>query len=186
MKISGEALVVANRYAKALLQVVLEKKADPERIDGELEDIVAVLEANPELNQALGSPAVVSSKRVAIVEQLFGKKKLSPETMNLLRVMAAKERIPALPMVRAAYRRQLDEHKKVEKAEVVTSYTLSKKEEKALVGKLSEITGKTIHADFRTDPEVVGGLIIRIGNFIYDSSVTKQLARFKERLLSTY
>ena len=106
--------------------------------------------------------------------------------MNLLRVMAAKERMPVLPMVRAAYRRQVDEHEKVEKAEVVTSYALSKKEEKALIGRLSEITGKTVRAEFRTDPELVGGLIIRIGNLIYDSSVTTQLARFKERLLSTY
>ncbi len=186
MKISREALVVANRYAKALFQVVLEKKEDPERIDRELRDVAALLEANPELDRALGSPAVVSSKRVAIVEQLFGKKKLSPTMMNLLRVMAAKERMPVLPKVRAAYRRQVDEHEKVEKAEVVTSYTLSKKEEKALIGRLSEITGKTVRAEFRTDPELVGGLIIRIGNLIYDSSVTTQLARFKERLLSTY
>ena len=54
MKISGEALVVANRYAKALFQVVLEKKEDPEQIDRELRDVVALLEANPELDRALG------------------------------------------------------------------------------------------------------------------------------------
>ena len=186
MKISGEALVVANRYARALFQVVLEEKEDSERIDRELRDVAAVLESNPDLDQALGSPAVVSSKRVAIVEQLFGKKKLSRITMNLLRVMTAKERMPVLPMVQAAYRRQVDEHEKVEKAEVVSSYALSKKEEKMLIGRLSEITGKTVHAEFRTDPELVGGLVIKIGNLVYDSSVTTQLARVKERLLSTH
>jgi len=186
MKISGESQVIASRYAKALFQVVLEKKEDSERIDRELRDVSAVLEANPELDRALGSPAVVSSKRVAIVEQVFGKKKLSRTTMNLLGVMTAKERMPILPMVRTAYRRQVDEHEKVENAEVVSSYALSKKEEKALIGRLSEITGKTVRAEFRTDPELVGGLIIKIGNLIYDSSVTTQLARLKERLLSTH
>jgi F-type H+-transporting ATPase subunit delta len=186
VKLSGEALVIANRYAKALFQVVLEKKEDSERIDRELRDVSALLEAHPDLDRALGSPAILSSKRVAIVEQLFGKKKLSRTTMNLLGVMTAKERMPILPLVRAAYRQQVDEHEKVEKADVVTSYDLSKKEEKALIARLSEITGKTVRADFRTDPELVGGLIIKIGNLIYDSSVTTQLARFKERLLSTY
>lgn len=186
MKISGEAMVVANRYARALLQVVLEEKEDCERIERELGDVSALLESNPDLGQALGSPAVISSKRVAIVEKLFGKKKLSRVTMNLLRVMAAKERIAVLSMVQAAFGRQVNEHEKIENAEVVSSYALSKKEETALAGRLGEITGKTVRAEFRTDPELVGGLIIRIGNRIYDSSVTTQLARFKERLLSTH
>ena len=98
MKVTGEALVIANRYAKALLQVVLEKKEDPERVDRELADFAGLLEANPELGQTLGSPAVVSSKRVAIVEQLLGKKKLSRTTMNVLRVLAAKERTEQPPV----------------------------------------------------------------------------------------
>jgi len=98
--------------------------------------------------------------------------------------MAAKERIPILEFVRESYRRQLDEHRNMEKAEVVTPQALSKAEEKALIGKLEQLTGKTVRAEFRTDSNLMGGLLVRIGNRIYDASVTAQLARFKERLLS--
>ena len=90
-----------------------------------------------------------------------------------------------LGLVREAYRRQLDEHQKIEKAEVITSHALSKAEEEALIGKLGQLTGKTVRAEFRTDSNLMGGLIVRIGNRIYDATVTAQLARFKERLLST-
>jgi F-type H+-transporting ATPase subunit delta len=158
--------VVASRYASALLRVVLEKKEDPERIDRELGEMGALLEEHAGLSQALASPAVVSSRRVAIVDGLLARSKLSRTISNLLRVMAAKQ--------------------KVETAEVVTSHALSKAEEKSLIGKLGELTGKTVRAEFCTDPELVGGLIVRIGNRIYDASVTAQLARVKERLLSTY
>ena len=184
MRASAEARVIANRYAKALLQVVIEKKEDPERIDSELGEVAAVVEAYPALGQVLGSPAVVSSRRVAVVDKLASASKLSPTTSNLLRVMAAKERMPLLGLVREAYRRELDEHLKVETANVVTAHALTKTEEKALMGKLEELTGKTVRAEFRTDSTLVAGLIVRIGNRIYDASVTAQLTRFKERLLS--
>ena len=185
MRASGEARVVANRYARALLRVALEKKEDPGRIDAEIGEVIALLESHPELGVPLGSPAVVSSRRVSVVDALVSKSKWSATVSNLLRVMAAKERIPFLELVREAYRRQLDEHQNIEKADVVTPLPLSKAEEKALVGKLEKLTGKTVRAAFRTDSNLMGGLIVRIGNRIYDATVTAQLAKFKERLLST-
>jgi F-type H+-transporting ATPase subunit delta len=184
MRASAEARVIANRYARALLQVVLEKKEDPERIEGELAEAVALVESYPDLEEALGSPAVVSDRRVAVVDDLVGRSKWSETTANLLRVMAAKERVSILELVRDAYRRQLDEHRNIKEAEVLTPQALSKAEEKALIGKLEELTGKTVRAEFRTDSSLMGGLIVRIGNRIYDTTVTAQLARFKERLLS--
>ena len=184
MRASGEARVIANRYARALLQVVIEKTEDPERIERELAEVVALLESHADLGQALGSPAVVSARRVAVVDDLVRRSKWTETTANLFRVMAAKERIPILELVRESYRRQLDEHRNMEKAEVVTPQALSKAEEKALIGKLEQLTGKTVRAEFRTDSNLMGGLLVRIGNRIYDASVTAQLARFKERLLS--
>ena len=185
MRASAEARVVANRYARALLQVVVEKKEDPERIERELGEMVALVESHPDLSRALGSPAVISSRRVAVVADLASKSKWTEITSNLLRVMAAKERMLILGLVQEAYRRQLDEHREIETAEVVTSHALSKAEEKALIGKLEQLTGKTVRAEFRTDSNLMGGLIVRIGNRIYDATVTAQLAQFKERLLST-
>jgi F-type H+-transporting ATPase subunit delta len=185
VRASGEARVVANRYARALLQVVLDKKEDPERIERELDEAAALIEPNSDLARTLGSPAVVSAHRVAVVDDLASKSKWTETTSNLLRVMAAKERMPILGLVREAYRRQLDEHQRIEHAEVVTPEGLSKAEEKALIERLEQLTGKTVRAAFRTDEKLMGGLIVRIGNRIYDATVSAQLARFKERLLST-
>ena len=185
MKVSGEARVIANRYARALLQVVVEKKEDPERIERELSEAIALVAAHPDLGQILQSPAVVADRRVAVVDDLVERSQWTKTTANLLRVMAAKERFAILELVQDAYRRQLDQHRNIEKAEVVTPQALSKAEEKALIGALEKLTGKTVRAEFATDSNLMGGLIVRIGNRIYDATVTAQLARFKERLLST-
>jgi len=185
MRASGEARVIANRYARALLQVVVEKKEDPERIERELSEVINLVAAHPDLGQTLESPAVVAERRAAVIDDVAKRSKWTKTTANLLRVMAAKERFAILELVRDAYRRQVDEHRNMEKAEVVTPHALSKAEEKALIGKLEQLTGKTVRAEFATDSNLMGGLIVRIGNRIYDATVTAQLARFKERLLST-
>jgi F-type H+-transporting ATPase subunit delta len=186
MRGSAEARVVANRYAKALLRVVLDKKDDPEQIDRELLEMAELFKSHPDLERTLASPVLVSSRRVAVVDELVACSRLSRTAANLLRVMAAKERLSLLELIRESYRRGVDEHLEIETAEVTTAQALNKKQEEKLIEGLGAMTGKTVRAHFRSDSEVLGGLVVRIGNRIYDASVASQLERFRERLLSTY
>lgn len=175
---------VAGRYAKALLQVALEKKADPERLDQELQEFAGLLTEHPRLQRTLGSPAIFPDKRVSIVDALLTSDSFSPYTRNLLRVMAVKQRIALLHEVREQYRRALDAQQKIASAKVTSAHPLSEAQKRALAERLSELTGKTMRLHFETDPDILGGLVVRIGNRIYDASVVTQLRGFKERALA--
>jgi F-type H+-transporting ATPase subunit delta len=176
--------VVAERYARALLEVALDKKTDLERIVKELGGFQGLLERESQLQAALAAPTVPEAKRVAILEAVLASSKVAPETLNLLRLLARNERIPLLGFVAGSFRRLVLEHKQIQPGEVVSAHSLSSDQKKRLAGQLGLALGKTMELSYRTDLEILGGVVVRVGNRVFDASVTTQLRRFKEKALS--
>jgi F-type H+-transporting ATPase subunit delta len=176
--------VVADRYAKALLEVALDRKTSLDRLGNELEAFGSLLERENALRAALEAPTIPAAKRVAILEGVFASAKAAPETLNLLRLLARNERIPLLPLVADSFRRLVLEHEGIQPGEVISAHPLSADQKKRLAGQLGQALGKTMELTYRTDPEIVGGVVVRVGNRIFDASVTTQLRRFKEQALS--
>jgi F-type H+-transporting ATPase subunit delta len=175
--------VVAERYARALLEVALDKKADPDRILKELEGFEKLLERESALEGFLTSSTIPADKRVSLLEAVVAAAKFAPETLNLLRLLARNERVSLVPFVAEAFRRRLLEHKKIQPGEVVTAQPLSSDQKKRLAGQLGQALGKTMELSYRTDPQILGGVVVRVGNRVFDASVTTQLQRFKEKAL---
>jgi F-type H+-transporting ATPase subunit delta len=175
--------VVAERYARALLEVALDKKADPDRILKELEGFEKLLERESALEGFLTSSTIPADKRVSLLEAVVAAAKFAPETLNLLRLLARNERVSLVPFVAETFRRRLLEHKKIQPGEVVTAQPLSSDQKKRLAGQLGQALGKTMELSYRTDPQILGGVVVRVGNRVFDASVTTQLQRFKEKAL---
>ncbi len=176
--------VVAERYAKALLEVALDKKTNLDRIAKELEGFQSLLERESALRAALEAPTIPASKRVAILESVLASAKVAPETLNLLRLLARNERVPLVPFVAESFRRLVLDHEGIQPGEVVSAHPLSSDQKKRLAGQLGQALGKTMELTYRTDPEILGGVVVRVGNRVFDASVTTQLRRFKEEALS--
>jgi F-type H+-transporting ATPase subunit delta len=176
--------IVAERYARALLEVALDKKIDLDRIAKELEGFRGLLERERELEGALAAPTIPVPKRVAILEAVLASAKVTPETLNLLRLLARNERTPLVPFVAESFRRLVLEHRQIQPGEVVSSHSLSSDQKKRLAGQLGQALGKTMELTYRTDPEILGGVVVRVGNRVFDASVTTQLRLFKEKALS--
>lgn len=176
--------VVAERYARALLEVALDKMTELDRIARELEGFQDVLERESPLRAALSAPTIPAAKRVAILEAVLASAKVAPETLNLLRLLAKNERVPLVPFVCESFRRLVLEHKQIQPGEVVSAHPLSSDQKKRLAGQLGQALGKTMELSYRTDPEILGGVVVRVGNRVFDASVTTQLNRFKEKALS--
>src|SRR3970282_615925 len=176
--------IVAARYARALLEVALDKKTDLDRIGKELEGFQGLLERESRLEAALAAPTIPTAKRVAILEAVLASAKVASETLNLLRLLARNERVPLVPFVAESFRRLVLEHKQIQPGEVVSAHALSSDQKKRLAGQLGQALGKTMELSYRTDPEILGGVVVRVGNRVFDASVTTQLHRFKEKALS--
>jgi F-type H+-transporting ATPase subunit delta len=176
--------VLAERYGRALLGVALDKKSDLDRIAKELEDFQALLEREGRLQAALGAPTVPVAKRIEILESVLAKANLEPETLNLLRLLAKNERVPLVSFVAESFRRLVLEHKQIQPGEVVSAHPLSSDQKARLAGQLGQALGKKMELSYRTDPEILGGVVVRVGNRVFDASVETQLRRFKEKALS--
>jgi F-type H+-transporting ATPase subunit delta len=175
---------VAERYARALLEVALDKKADLDRIGKELEGFQALLERESALETALASPTIPAAKRVVLLDAVLASAKFSPETLNLLRLLAKNERVLLVGFVAESFHRLVLEHRQIQPGEIVSAHPLSGDQQKRLAGQLGQALGKTMDLTYRTDPEILGGVVVRVGNRIFDASVTTQLRRFKEKALS--
>lgn len=176
--------VVAERYARALLQVALDKRTDLDAIAKELEGFTDLLDRESALRSALSSPTVPAAKRVAILEGVLARTHLAPETLNLFRLLAKNERIPLVPFVAESYRQQVLAHRQIQPGEVVSAQELSSDQKKRLSAQLGMALGRTMELSYRTDRSILGGVVVRVGNRVFDASVETQLRRFKEETLS--
>jgi F-type H+-transporting ATPase subunit delta len=177
--------VIAERYARALLDVAIDKKADLDEIGEQLTEIDELLSAHPKLADALSTPAIATEKRVGVVDEIIAGQKLDPTTTNLFRLLTMRERIPILGLVVEQYHRLLLEHKLIQPGDVTSAHELTAEQQRRLGEGLGTALGKKMELRFKSDPGLIGGLVVRVGNRVYDATVVTQLERFKEKALSS-
>jgi F-type H+-transporting ATPase subunit delta len=184
MSATRGARTVAVRYARAFFAVVLDRKGDLDRAGKELSGLAGLLEREQKFLGVLSSPAVPLEKRVAVLERVLASAKPAEETVNLARLLTTNERIGLVGEVAQAYRRLVLEHRRIQPGEVTSAQPLTDAQRRRLAESLGKALGKTMELTYRTDPELVGGVVVRLGNRVYDASVMTQLRKFKETALS--
>ena len=171
----------AARYAKALFDVA-SKEGGLEPIDAELASFTRLVETNDELRKVLLNPVVPITAKRGIVEKLMQGSTLPAPLAKLLLLLADRDRLELLPDLAAAYHERLMEHQNVVSAEVVTAMPLDDKHAAQLQRRLADATGRTVTVKTRVDPEIIGGVVAKIGSTVYDGSVATQLARMRQKL----
>jgi F-type H+-transporting ATPase subunit delta len=173
----------ALRYARALFDVSV-KEADIQQVGRELTRFTAMVSSHEGLSRALANPAVPAPRKRAVVEQLLSRGKVSPVLSKLLLMLADRDRLVLLPEMTAAYEQRLMEHANVVRAELTTALALPADRVSALQQGLASLSGRQVQLETRVDPSIIGGAVARIGSTVYDGSVTTQLQKMKERLVS--
>jgi F-type H+-transporting ATPase subunit delta len=172
----------ALRYARALLDVAVKEKAALEPIADDLASFLNLFTQNPALEKVMLNPAVpVPRKRAAMVE-LTDRAHASPILSKLLVLLAERDRLVLLPDLLSAYRDRLLDHQQVVRAEVTTAAPIEPARAQAIERALARVTGRTVRLAMRTDRSIIGGVVARIGDTIYDGSVTRQLELMKKSL----
>jgi F-type H+-transporting ATPase subunit delta len=114
--------------------------------------------------------------------ELVDRARLSPILSKLLVLLAERDRLVLLPDLLAAYRDRLLDYQQVVRAEVTTATPIGPERAKAIEQGLAHVTGRTVRLGTRVDPSIIGGVVARIGDTIYDGSVTRQLELMKKTL----
>jgi F-type H+-transporting ATPase subunit delta len=174
----------ATRYAKALLEVAA-AESDPARVEQDLAGIVSAITAHAELRQALTSPTVPGQARRGLVGALGERMGVAAPLAKLLQMLAERGRLELLPEILQVYRERLLSHQNIVQAEVASAAPLSPETLEQLAGRLSALTGKRVQLAASVDPELIGGVVARVGSTVYDGSVRTQLEKMKQRLVET-
>jgi len=174
-------LAVARRYAKALLLIGKEDgKAETYR--DELSMIAGLLSENPQLDQALTNPLYDAAGRRKVLVQVVERLGLSRVMKSFLMLLFDKGRIRYLQSINEFYGKLADELKGLVRASLVSAAKLSDDTVEKIRTTLSEKTGKDIILQVEQDPELIGGIITKIGDLVIDGSIRTQLLNMRETL----
>ncbi len=174
-------LAIARRYAKALLLIGKENgQADLYR--EELEEFSAVIARESALEQAITNPLYGADGRRNVLKIVVEKLELSKVMNSFLLLLYDKGRFGFLSDIDEFYRKLADELKGIARAGLVSATELSSDTVEKIREALSRMTGKEVVLEVEQDPDLVGGIVTKIGDLVLDGSIKTQLLNMKESL----
>jgi len=171
----------ARRYAEAAFEVA-QRDNTVEVWRSELQTAAEIV-ADERVNRYLANPAVSLEARAAAVERALGPA-VSRPVLNLVQLQLRRGRIEQLPQVAAEFRRLDNARQGITEATATTAADLTPAEVEALTRRLEQFTGGRVELDVRTDPSLLGGLVVRVGDRLIDGSVRGRLERLRNRLVA--
>lgn len=173
---------IARPYGKAAFELA-EEAGQTETVIRELGHVLEVWREAPELRAFWLRPEVSPAAKIEALHRIFDQD-LGPLTRRLLEVIVKKGRIAALPAIFQELLRLFDQARGIVQVEVESASGLSSQETQALQGALQRATGHRVQLHMRTNRELLGGLVVRIGDRVLDGSLARRLAILGERLRS--
>lgn len=171
---------LATTYARALLDLANEREA-AEAVREEFDELAAAMQASPDLSNLLTNPAIDDAQRERVLEKAF-RGRMSDLLLNTLLVMARKGRAALTAAVHVSFAGLLAEQRGQATARVTTAYALDDERRQRVIDAIRVRTGKQISLEETVDPDILGGIIVQVGDELVDGSLARQLQRIRARL----
>ena len=175
------AKLVSSTYGDALFDLALERDS----VDALFEEAQAVRSTfleNEEVLRLFNHPKIRKEEKTAFIEKVFGGK-VSGDMVGFLHIIVAKDRYNEILPIFDYFIHKVKEYKGIGTARVTSAVELSGPQRKAIEDKLLATTGyHTFEMDYKVDPSILGGLIIRIEDRVVDSSLKTQLDKMTKEL----
>ena len=169
---------LAGRYATALYELADEQKKLDEVAD-DLATLLAMTDDSDDLRRMLLSPVVAREEQGAAIEAVMERAGMSELTRHFVGVVAKNGRLFAVEDMARAYRAILADRRGEVTAEVTSATALSDAQQKALTDMLKSAVGSNVAIDAKVDPDILGGLVVRVGSRMVDSSLRTKLQKLQ-------
>jgi F-type H+-transporting ATPase subunit delta len=173
---------IARNYATALFDLA-ERERSLEKYGEAIESVARLLDENRDFRIFLETPRVPSAAKKKVLKKAFGTS-LPPHVLNFLLLTIDKRRQRLLREIARAYHGLVDERLNRVRVEVTVARPQEAEVEAKLEQTLSQLLGKAAVAAVRVKPEILGGVVVRAGDSIYDGSLRRRLDRLRRQLLS--
>ena len=175
---TAQSTGLAGRYASALFDLADAEKA----LDAVADDLAvlgAMIDGSDDLRRLLRSPVISRDEQEAAMLAIIDKAGMNKLTRNFTGVIAQNRRLFAFPDMIGAYQAILASHRGETTAEVVSAKELTDKQMSALTDALKKAVGTKVSVDAKVDPGLLGGLIVKVGSQMVDSSLNTKLQQLR-------
>jgi F-type H+-transporting ATPase subunit delta len=176
---------VSSTYARALADVVFDKRLDPAATLREAQSVAQLLAGSRELREVWEAPSIAGDQKRALLDAIVAREGLSRSIRNFVAVLIDHRRITFLGAIVQEFEQELNRRLGFADAGITTARPLEESERQALESQIQRLTGKKVRASYTLDPSLLGGAVVKVGSTIYDGSVKGQLERIREQLSSS-
>ncbi len=177
------AKLIAGTYGSALFEAALEEKHIDELYD-EVISLKEILKENPDFSKLLNHPKLTKEAKEELMESVF-EGRASAELVGFLKIIIANDRYSEIFSILDYFIDEVKEYKGIGTAFVYTPFALSDAQKKAVEEKLLSTSGyKTMEMNYLIDESLIGGMVIRIGDRVVDSSIKSKLEALRKSLLN--
>ncbi|QPM92075.1 F0F1 ATP synthase subunit delta [Pseudooceanicola algae] len=165
---------IASRYASAVFEISKEN-GELTDLETSVNDLAAALEASEDLREVIASPLISRSEQGKAITAVAAKLGLTGALSSTLGLMAEKRRLFALPQLVTRLNELLADHKGEVTAEVTSATPLSAEQSEKLSAMLAETIGSTVKLNTAVDESLIGGLVVKVGSRMVDTSIRSKL-----------
>ena len=169
---------VAGRYATALFEIAKDSKA-LDKLEADVAAFEAALAESADLREMLASPVYTREEQGKAIAAIAEKMGLGPTVANTLGLMAQNRRLFVLPATLAQVKALIAAERGEVTAEVTAAKPLTKDQTEALAETLKASVGKDVKLDVTVDESLIGGLVVKVGSRMIDSSIRSKLAKLQ-------
>lgn len=174
---------IARRYATAFFELASEQ-SQIDVIANDLSTIEGLLASGGDMDRFINNTTLRRADQVKALSALAAQFKLSPLSEKLLGVVAQNRRLPDLSAIVASAQELIAEHRGEVTAEVTAAQALDQAQIDAIAANLTKVLGKSVQVNLHVDAAIMGGLIVKVGSRLIDSSVKTKLERLHRALKS--
>jgi F-type H+-transporting ATPase subunit delta len=170
---------VAEVYARALFQVATERD-QLDQIRDELGQFADALHDDRQLAVFFFSPYFSTEEKKSGLERaVLG---AEPAFMNFLEALIERHRMPVIFRIRSRFDEMWEDERRLLPVEVTSAVALDEETVRSIGDRVGEQTGRTVELSSRVDPDILGGIVLRVGNFVLDASIRNRLNQLRKQV----
>jgi F-type H+-transporting ATPase subunit delta len=172
---------LARRYAKAVFELG-NKQGNVEKLGADLRSLAKAWRESKELETTLASPAIRRSDRKKVLDAVMQRIAVAPTTTNLMYLLLEGERMASVPAISRELGAMIEAKAGRIAAEIVSAKPLDPAQLSQITASLEKLSGKKVSVSHREDPELLGGVVAKLGDTVYDYSLKNQLRIMRDEL----
>lgn len=173
---------LARRYARAVIELGTEHK-NLGQLGAELRSLAQVMKESTELQSSLTNPAIRRADRRKVIDALLQRISAAAQTRNLVYLLLDGERLASLPAISREVDAMIEARSGRISAEVTSARPLDAAELTQITAALEQLSGKQVSVTKHEDPDLLGGVVAKLGDRVYDGSLRTQLRNLRDELI---